>query len=178
MTIPGESIILNINDRIDSGAYADVFRPSEGALVYKLFISVQHHTNVSQGLTNPEDDQRRQKTFDSECRAYEIAAEDTFLRDHIPHSFRRCVIADVIEYDESVAVNYLLECCYAMEYIEGIATKIRALDDQFTHISEAKRAFHSAGIRHTTDASLFFATDPQKFKFIDFAVDALPPPSW
>jgi hypothetical protein len=119
-----------------------------------------HYTNVSQGLTDPEDDQRRQKIFDSECRAYEIAGEDTFLRDHIPYSFRRCVITDVIEDDKSAATNYLLQCCYAMEYLEGVATKLRALDDHLTHISEAKRAFHSAGIRHTTDASVFFATDP------------------
>jgi hypothetical protein len=64
-----------------------------------------------------------------------------------------------------------------MEYIEGIATKLRVLDDRLTHINEAERAFHRVGIGHTTDASVFFATDPQKFKFIDFAVDAFPP-SW
>jgi hypothetical protein len=178
MTIPGPSIILNIDDRIDFGAFADIFWPSGGAFVYKLFISFRHDTNVSQRLTNPENDQLRRKTFDSECRAYEIAAEDTFLCDHSPHSFRRCAIADVIDYDESVATNYLLECCYAMEYIDGIATKLRLLDDQLTHISEAGQAFRRAGIGYTTDASAFFATDPQKFKFIDFAVDAFPPPSW
>ena len=93
MTTPGANIILDTNDRIDCGVYADIFRPSEGEFVYKLFVGVRHHTTASQGLTDPEkDDHRRRKTFDSECRAYEIAAHDAFLCDHIPHSFRRCEI--------------------------------------------------------------------------------------
>lgn len=56
MTILSTNIILNINDRIDCGAYAHLFRPSEGALVYKLFIGAQHHTTVSQGLTDQVND--------------------------------------------------------------------------------------------------------------------------
>jgi hypothetical protein len=120
MTTPGANIILDTNDRIDCGVYADIFRPSEGRLVYKLFIGFRHDTTASQGLTDPEkNDHRRRKTFDSECRAYEIAAQAAFLRDHIPHSFRRCEIADVTEYGGSVADDYLLPCCYCMEYIEG-----------------------------------------------------------
>lgn len=177
MTTPGANIILDTNDRIAFGVYADIFRPSEGVLVYKLFIGFRHDTTVSQGITDPEDDHRRRKTFDSECRAYEIAAQDAFLRDHIPHSFRRCEIADVIDYNESVAADYLLPCCYGMEYIEGEAAKLRAVD-RLAHIREAQSAFHRAGIAHTTDASVFFAEDPQKFKFIDFAVEVFPPPPW
>ncbi len=177
MTTPGANIILDTDDRIASGVYADIFRPSEGALVYKLFIGFRHHTTVSQGLTDPEDDHRRRKTFDSECRAYEIATQDTFLRSHIPHSFRRCEIADVVEYNESVAANYLLDCCYAMEYIDGMAAKV-SMVNHLAHIREAEHAFHRAGIAHTSDASVFFAENPQKFKFIDFAVEPLPPPSW
>jgi hypothetical protein len=175
MEIRGANIVLNISDRIAFGAYADVFWPSEGAVVYKLFIGVRHHTNVSQGLKDPEEDQRRLKTFDSECRAYEIAAQNAFLRAHIPHSFQRCEIADVIEDDESVAMNYLLSCCYAMEYIDDEDIKLRAVADRFAHINEAEQEFHRAGICHTTDASAFFAADPQKFKLIDFAVEAFPP---
>ena len=64
-----------------------------------------------------------------------------------------------------------------MEYIEGEAAKLRAVD-RLAHIREAHSAFHRAGIAHTTDASVFFAEDPQKFKFIDFAVEALPAPPW
>lgn len=177
VTRPGANIILDTGDQIASGVYADIFRPSGETLVYKLFIGFRHHTTVSQGLTDPEDDHRRRKTFDSECRAYEIAAQDAFLRDHIPHSFRRCEIAGVAEFGESVAANYLLPCCYAMEYIEGAAAKLRAVE-QLGHIREAQSAFHRAGVAHTSDASVFFAEDLQKFKFIDFAVEVFPPVPW
>jgi hypothetical protein len=96
-------MILDMNDAIDFGAYADIFGPSQGPLVCKLFSSVRHGTNVKQGLTNPQDHRRRERTFASECRAYEIAAQDPFLREHVPHSFRRCDIAGVVEHGESVA---------------------------------------------------------------------------
>jgi hypothetical protein len=177
MTTPGANIILDTNDRIAFGVYADIFRPPEGVLVYKLFIGFRHHTTVSQGITDPEDDHRRRKTFNSECRAYEIAEHDAYLREHIAQSFRRCEIANVVEDNESVAANYLLGCCYAMEYIEGEPAKLRAVD-QFAHIKEAEQAFHRAGITYTTDASVFLAEAPQTFKFIDFAVEAFLPPPW
>jgi hypothetical protein len=52
MTTPGANIILDPDDQISSGAYADIFRASGGPLVYKLFIGFRHHTTVSQGLTD------------------------------------------------------------------------------------------------------------------------------
>ena len=73
-------MILDMNDVIGSGVYADIFRPSAGPLVYKLFIGFRHHTTVSQGLTAPEDDPLRRKNFESECLAYEIAAQDRSSR--------------------------------------------------------------------------------------------------
>jgi hypothetical protein len=169
-------MILDMTDAIDFGASADIFRPLGGSLAYKLFISVFHQTNVTQGLTDPQDHRQREMTFESECRAYEIAAQDVFLRVHIPGSFRRCEIADVVEYGESVTTNYLLQCCYTMEYIEGVAVKLAAIE-HLSHIDDALRAFHHTGIAYTTDASVFLAEDPQKFKFIDFALEAFPLPS-
>jgi hypothetical protein len=170
-------VILDVRDRIGFGAYADLFRPSGEPLVYKLFISVRHETNVRLGLTDPKDNDRRQQVFESECRAYEIAAREPSLHAHIPGSFRRCEIADVRQAGESVAALYLTDCCYTIEYIDGIAQKLGTVA-LLPHIAEAERAFHRAGIRHTSDASVFLAEDPQPFKFIDFAVDELPPPSW
>ena len=50
---PNPGMILDMNDAINFGAYADIFRPSQGPLACKLFISVRHETNVKQGLTDP-----------------------------------------------------------------------------------------------------------------------------
>jgi hypothetical protein len=159
---------LRMDHKLDSGAYADIFRPPDG-LVYKLFASGQYPTNVRQRLTRPEDDSRRRNTFLSECAAYQRAGQHPYLRNHVPRFFGQFVIQDVTEGDQSVAHNYILECCYAMEYITGVATKLGGYRPE--HIQRALSAFLEAGIRHLTDASVFFPDDPENFKFIDFAIE-------
>jgi hypothetical protein len=165
-------MILRIEDIIGSGAYSDVFRPSNDMLVYKLFISGKHDTNTSQGgFDRPEDDERRRKTFQSECAAYDRAASHPFLRLHIPGSFRRSRIKDVTDCDESVAQFYILDHCYAMEYLEGAPVKLRSAESQPEHIKSAVSLFQGFGIHHISDASVFFPSDPARFIFIDFAIE-------
>ena len=170
-------MILTTKDIIGCGAYADIFRPPQAMLVYKLFVSGRHPTNVGQNLTRPQDDDRRQKTFTSECEAYDRAAQHPFLRNHIPQSFRRCVVEDVTGPAGSVADCYMLDHCYAMEYIAGNPGKLGQypLDSRAGHIESALHAFHDAGIHHLIDASVFFPDDPDNFKFIDFAMEEYPP---
>ena len=166
-------MILKNEDRIASGAYSDVFKPSHSLLVFKLFIGAQHPTNFSQGLNRPEDDTRRRKTFAAECEAYERAGLHPFLRNHIPGSFRRCVVEDVTESAGSVPDCYMLGHCYAMEYVQGIARKFGEfpIDYLTHHIKEAVEAFHEVGINHLIDSSVFSPDDPEKFRFIDFAIE-------
>jgi hypothetical protein len=170
------TIIVMTTDIIALGAYADIFRPPGSTLVYKLFVSGKHPTNESQGLTRPQDNDRRRNTFMSECEAYDRAAQHPFLRDHISQSFRRCVVEDVTGPAGSVADRYMLDCCYAIEYIEGVPRKLGELfiESRPDHIRKALRAFREAGILHLTDPSIFFPDDPEKFRFIDFAIEEFP----
>lgn len=170
-------MILRTENIIASGAYADIFRPPKSLLVYKLFISGRHPTNISQDLTRPEDDGRRRKTCMSECKAYDRAAQHSFLCNHIAQSFCRCVVEDVTDPAGSVADRYILDCCYAMEYIEGVPMKLGNLfiESRPYHIRKALTAFREAGILHLTDPSIFSLDDPEKFRFIDFAVEEYPP---
>jgi hypothetical protein len=170
-------IVLDRKDVIAAGAYAEVFWPSGQGIVYKLFISVKHETNLKQGLTDPKDNDRRRKVFDSECAAYEIAGRDSLLRKHIPGSFHRCEIADVRDCGGSVVADYLADCCYAVEHIDGDDNKLVVVEN-YPHIAQIKAAFEQAGIHHTRDASVFFAEDHARFKLIDFALEAIPPPPW
>jgi hypothetical protein len=148
-----------------------------GRPFFKLFISGQHLTNVGQSLTRPQDDDRRRNTFISECEAYDRAAQHPFLRNHVARSFRRCVIEDVTGPAGCVADRYMPDCCCAMEYMEGVPTKIGELfiESRPDHIRKALRAFREAGIHHLTDPSIFFPDDPEKFRFIDFAIEEFPP---
>ena len=166
-------MILRAEDMIESGAYSDIFRPLGDTLAYKLFISGQHPTNVSQNLTRPQDDERRHKTYLSECEAYERAAQRPFLRNHIPRSFRRCVIENVIGSGTSVAHLYMLDHCYAIQYIEGHARKLGESPDGFCplHIEKALQKFYDVGVHHLIDTSIFFPDDPNNFIFIDFATE-------
>lgn len=170
-------LILHARDRINCGAYADIFRPPGEAAVYKLFVSNRHQTTMTQGLTNPAENERRRAVFESECAAYEIAAQDSFLREHVPASFRRIAVSDVLDGDASAAAAYLRNCCYSVEYIDGVARKLGGVP-ALPHIEMAVWAFRRAGILHMSDASVFFADDPRRFKFIDFAVKEFLPPSW
>lgn len=170
-------MILRTEDIIASGAYADIFRPPNSTLAYKLFASYQHLTNVSQGLNRLEDDERRRKTFASECDAYERAAQHPFLRNHIPQSFRRCMVADVTDCAGSVADRYMLAHCYVMEYIEGVATKFGefCIQHRAEHIEKALKAFREVGINHVIDSSIFSPDHPENFRFIDFATEEFQP---
>jgi len=166
-------MVLEHKDKIASGAYADIFRPPHCGLVYKLFVSGQHHTNASQGLDGPEHDEQRRRTFASECKAYARAAYDPFLRNHIPRSFHRCTVADVRDCAGSVADRYMLTHCYAMEYIVGVATKLVEfpIECRPDHIAKALETFRALGIDHIIDSSIFSPDDPESFRFIDFAVE-------
>lgn len=171
------TMVLQSEYIIASGAYADIFRPPDGLLVYKLFVSDQHPTNSSQGPIGLEDDGRRRKTFASECEAYERGARHTFLRNHIPWFFRRCIVADVTDSAGSIADQYMLAYCYAMEFIEGAATKLGEFptDNRPGHIAKALEAFREAGIGHVRDSSIFSPDDPEKFRFIDFSIEEFQP---
>lgn len=170
-------MILMTTDIIASGAYADIFRPRGGTLVYKLFVSGSHPTNERQGLIRPEDDERRRKTFMSECEAYERAAQHPFLCDHIPQYFQRRTIDDVTGSTGSVAHRYMLDLCYVMQYINGSPTKLGMLcaGSRSAHIEVALQAFRAAGILHYEDASIFSPNDPEDFRFIDFAMEEFQP---
>jgi hypothetical protein len=170
-------MILKIANKIGCGAYADIFRAPQEIVVYKLFISGKHPTNQSQDLTEPEDDDRRQKTFVSECEAYRLASKHSFLAKHVPRFFRPCVIHDVVGSAGSVAEQFMLDHCYSMEYIDGVPVEIGELfaGNCPVHVERALQAFRECGIKHLLDASVFFAHDPNNFKFIDFAVEEFQP---
>src|ERR1700748_1397882 len=140
-------MILKIADMIKCGAYSDVFKPADDTLAYKLFINGKHPTNQRQGgFTPSEGDERRRRTFESECQAYERASGHYFLAKHIPQRFSRCVITDVVDSTRSIGERYMLDHCYAMEYIEGTEKKIGECLRCPDHIKKAVQSFRECGV--------------------------------
>ena len=74
-------MILKTSHIIGGGAYADIFRDPDHSIVYKLFVSGAHPTNALQWLNRREDEERRRNTFQSQCKAYEIASQHLLQRD-------------------------------------------------------------------------------------------------
>lgn len=79
-------------------------------------------------------------------------------------------IGDVISAaEDSISKDYLLDCCYKLELLNGSDLKLttNGLRANNPHLEEAQRRFHKLSI-NVLDASVFHATDPSRFKFIDF----------
>ena len=110
-------MILKMENKINGGAYADIFLNENR--FYKLFLSARHPQNISQGLDREQDDERRHNTFLSECEAYKCANAHPLLHQHIPKFYGSCTIQDVYNDNKSVADQYNLEDCYVMEYINA-----------------------------------------------------------
>jgi hypothetical protein len=151
MTTPGASIILDTNDRIALGVYADTFRPSEGVLVYKLFIGFLHHPTVSQGITDPEDDHRRRKTCDSNAGLTRSLRRTHSSATTFPIRFGAAKLPTSSITTKASPPTTCSPAAMAWN-IEGEAAKLTAVD-QLAHIMEAQSAFHRVGIAHTTARS-------------------------
>jgi hypothetical protein len=152
------------------GAFSDLFANQELGRAYKLFIGPRHARKPY-----PESDEtRRRKAFASECDAYNIVSGNGALKICAPLFYGTLVVTDVIgRAGDSVKDQYLLNCCYEMEFLIGPSpVKIGVCTSSgWQHISDAQSAFWKAGIKHMTDCSVFFPEDTKKFKIIDFATE-------
>ncbi len=117
--------------------------------MFKLFISGMHPSNILQGLTHPEHDRQRRDTFSAECDAYDIAMANPGIRRHVPDFFGRVEISDVLDENGiSMAMNYLLDCCYSIEYVNGNEMKLGFYAEESCppHVVELLRQMKTAGI--------------------------------
>lgn len=161
---------LNYADIVGCGAYAKVFRIERR--VYKLFKSEAWEKGVPNAV--------RQKAFDSEMAAYEIAHKNESICRHTPVFYGTVAINSVTDLGgNDVSRRFLLDRCYSTEFIQGENQKVGALGVEYPHINEIIRVMHACGIQFTQDASVFAAEDHRNFKLIDFAtVDASRDLTW
>ena len=156
------------------GVYADVFEVDGRA--YKLFLS---GPDVPPRQTKA----GRKRVFESQCVAFRSLSQDPWLQSHASAFLGQCSIDDVIGDDGTSAKDdYLLDCCYGIELLDlgeisqetllyrNEAKASSVTDDDHQHIKEARTRFKALGIS-TTDASVVFPNDPEKFKFIDFEIE-------
>jgi hypothetical protein len=160
-------MIIDLRTSADTkfGEYSLVY-PFEGR-AYKLFKS---KPEVPPRRTR----EGRREIFERQCEAYQRASEFIYLMKHIPSYFGRVTIDDVIGLSGlSTKDDYLLDCCYVTELLDGPEFKVTdpVVMEKYPHISEERRRLENYRIR-TMDASVFYADDEARFKFIDFEMES------
>jgi len=115
----------------------------------------------------------RREIFLRQCEAYRVASSFVYLAKHIPAYFGTITIDDVIgESGESIKDDFLLDCCYVTEQLDGAEYKVTAANvlENYPHVAEERKRMENYRIR-TMDASVFYADDPERFKIIDFEME-------
>ena len=165
-------VIDKRSDRLlGSGVYADVFEFE--ARAYKLFKSGPE-------IPPRQTKEGRRRVFDGQCRAFRSLSNDLWLQTHTGEFHGVCVVDDVIGSDgTSNRDDYLLDCCYMLEILDlgGFdpetalpRNEIKLNVLKHKHLREAAARFKTLGIA-TLDSSVFYPSDPDKFKFIDIEIE-------
>jgi hypothetical protein len=137
----------------DEGAYSFVFFDLEGNAV-KIF-------------KNRDDAPRKhvESVFLSEVEAYRIATSNELLKNYVPEFYGPVKCDGVLDAaGHDISASFHLDLAYKMRRINGRFEKTGLTDN------ELRSSFHTAGIRHTVDASVLYI-DAQVKCLIDFAVE-------
>lgn len=167
----GLPLILRTQDRIGVGAFAEVFRHPQNGRVYKLF--KQSDTGNLLNDNSEHEPGMRRLVFQAEREAYVIAMRSDAIRPFIPTYYGTCEVDQVIDDDGSdISDQFMLECCYIVDFVEGDDTKLtNNLVQQHEHLRQLTAAMVENGITYWNDGAVFHPADPARTKIIDFAVN-------
>jgi hypothetical protein len=170
--LPAEQpLTLHMRHRVDSGAFSTIFRHAENGRVYKLF--KEHDQSNQLGDLGDQEPVLRRAAFNSEVEAYQIAMEVDAIRPLIPKFHGPVVVDQVLdENDTDISDRYLLDCCYAIDFVEGgppakFAPEVAA---QHPHLQALTAAFAANGINYWHDGAVFNPANPAMTKVVDFAL--------
>jgi len=150
------------NEKLYHALYSDIFAAEDR--VYKLF----------KKYNDPNFDDRSRTKFTAQCDAYVRAAGDTIIGRHVAEYYGACSVERVLDADGVDVTNrYFLDACYGIERLYGPDLKVN--DEEIlsncAYVFEIRRRFEDFGI-DTSDSSVFFFNDPDRFKLIDFETRA------
>lgn len=160
-------MLLQLKDRIAEGGFAHIFTSGTPGRIVKLFLRQEHVHDPAVDSFDHEVISRA--VWDAECGAYELLIQHPDLARHAPQFFGRVAVEDVLEESgRSVLQQYVPDCGYEIEHIEGQDTKIGTLPSHVLALIEPIiEKFEEAGVTFTGDASCYLEINP--IKIIDFA---------
>lgn len=153
------TIVLSVQERLAFGAYADIFLRGSDAdsRVIKLF---------RRKGRDPEGRAVR-ALFRAEASAFEKAHAVPELSKIVATYFGPCTVAQVRGSVHDLTRFYHLDCCYALERLEGKEYKLTGYRE-YEWVRSMLLRFTAHGIGYAEDASLFERPDGT-FKLIDIA---------
>ena len=102
-----------------------------------------------------------------EVRAYQIAANDVVLRQHVPLSYGAEQVGQVFDVGgRDVGERYRLELGIVFERLNGIPVKLQEFSELPQHLVDYLNAFSAKGI-YADDGSVFGSQNAITCKFID-----------
>lgn len=160
-------MILSLGDRIGAGAFADVFRLSESA-VLKLLRRMQV---IEDPIEDPMDHETViRAVWDAECTAHEIVASRPGLGRHLVPFFGRVAVSDVVDArGQSRGSDYVLDCGMQLAWLSGSEEKVGNLQAHplFSRIDAYLDELNESGINAPWDSSVFIPGLESDFTVID-----------
>jgi hypothetical protein len=142
---------------LDEGSYGVVFVDRNAGRVRKIFLNKNSKEHAS-------------KVFNSEARAYEVAAGVPELAQLIPGGFKRCQPQSVVNrLDEDISSEFFSDLVFEIDYIEGRFEEAgRLICEDIDRVTDL---LQTAGIKHVLDMSVVLDADDKVVCAIDFAIE-------
>ena len=158
---------------IGEGCFGKVFLKDNFAI--KVFKRPTASTEQDLDPVDINDETNRiKKKFKSEVKAYQKAWEIDELRHYVIHFRGERVVAGVFATDnKDVSDHYLLDCAYAMDYLQVEWIKYDAANSvESAHM--VKDIFEQHGINAMKDFSFYLDGNENDVGIIDFAIEEYP----
>lgn len=175
---------MNINleeYKIIKGSFAVVVVDSKTEYAFKIFKSYDHPDydgTGKQSIGKSRTNEYYKNVFETEATAYELAQNSETLKKFTPLYFGKVNIDKVFDNGNDVTYQYLKDCCFKMNYIQGDTYKLleilnnpiccRKFKMNFNFkLEDLMKEFKNNKINYLKDATAI--TQVGLFKIIDFA---------
>jgi len=177
-------MIFQLSDfTLCKGAFSVVMIDKNSKKAYKLFISYNHpnlNGTCKEEIGEFKTNEYRKKVFKTEIKAYYLVQKSSLLKAHTPKYFGVITADKVFDKDSNVTYQYLTDCCYKIEFIDGCVNKLYGLSVMKNLLEPMEKKlnfklvdilkeFQQYKINYINDASVIY--NDKEFKIIDFGTE-------
>jgi len=177
-------MIFYLSDyKLCQGAFSVVMIDIDSKIAYKLFKSYNHpdlNGTCKEEIGEDKTNEYRKKVFKTEIKAYDLVQKSSLLKAYTPKYYGVITADKVFDKDNDVTYQYLTNCCYKMEFIDGCENKLYGLSEMINLLEPVEKKlkfklvdiiieFQRYKINYINDASVIH--NDKEFKIIDFGTE-------